>query len=132
MFLVIVFIVVSILLYLFLTGKHDEVKKVERQGGFYVKYNLLISYFLEIPNIQIEKKGKTSIILAVKDKNVTTRFTIAHGFDDVSIFWNHSSKIFGEHSLSWRFPSYFSQSLMIEKISKEMKVYENNLLGNGY
>jgi len=132
MFLVIVFVVASVLLYLFLSTKHDEVQKVKRQGGFYIKYNQLIHYFLEIPNIQIEKKTSTSLILIVKDRNVTTRFTIAHGFDDVSVFWNHNSSTFGEHSLMWRFPAHLSQSLMIEKISKEMRVYENNLLGNGY
>ena len=118
-----VLLIAGFLVYLFLNTKNNEVNKVNTQGGMYVKYNTLISYFLEIPNIEIERKTSTSIILAVKDRYVVTRYTINHGFNEVHVFWNHTSIMFGEHSLHWYFPEYHPQEFMIATIIRDDLAY---------
>ncbi|TXD48669.1 hypothetical protein [Polaribacter sp. IC073] len=127
-----VFIVIGIAVVWFVLGKKEEVAKVNVQGGLDLKYKELIDHFLIIPNIEIEKKNSYSMTLVVKGVNVQTRFTIGHGFEDVSVFWNHQSIMFGKHSLNWNFPEYLPQSQMIDKIEKELEIYQRNLIGNGF
>lgn len=127
-----VFIVVAFLVFIFFMDKNEETNRVKQQGGFYLKYKELIDYFLEIPKIKVEKKNKTSITLSVKDRYVVTSFTIAHGFEDVSIFWNHNSITFGKHSLSWTFPESMPQLQMIQLIENELNIYQKNLMGDGF
>ena len=122
----------GILIYLFISTKKGEVQKVQSQGGLYLKYKELIDHFLTIPNIEIEKKNNYSIILAMKDKYVVTRFTIGHGFEDVSVFWSHQSYTLGNHSLNWKFPESLPQSQMIETIERELEIYHRNLVSNGF
>ncbi len=124
--------VVAVFVYLFISTKREEVTKVKSQGGLYLKYQELIDYFLTIPNIKVEKKNSYSIILAVKDPTVITRFTIGHGFEDVSVFWFHQSVMFGTHSLKWNFPESLPQSQMIDTIEQELELYNRNLIGNGF
>ncbi|WP_036153864.1 hypothetical protein [Maribacter forsetii] len=127
-----IFIIVCVLGVWFVLDKKEEVDKVKNQGGLYLKYKELIDHFLTIPNIKVEKKNNTSIILAVKDPNVVTRFTVGHGFEDVSVFWNHHSTTFGKHSLNWSFPEGLPQSQMINTIENELEIYQRNLLSNGF
>ncbi len=123
-------VVIIVLLYLFFSTKSEEVARVNNEGGFYLKYKELIDYFQSIPNIKVEKKTSTSVILLVQDKFVSTRFTIGHGFEDVSVFWYHQSLTFGNHSLNWTFPENLPQSQMIRLIENDLEVYERNLLSN--
>src|SRR5690606_20551510 len=118
--------------FIFFSDKKSEINRIQEQGGFYIKYKDLIDYFMEIPKIQVEQKNKTSITLAVKDQQVVTRFTIGHGFEKVSIFWNHHSTTFGKHSLDWTFPESMPQSQMISLIEKELEIYERNLFSTGF
>jgi hypothetical protein len=127
-----VIFIVGILVYFFISTKKEEVDKVKSQGGLYLKYKELIDHFLIIPNIKVEKNNNSSMILAVKDQSVVTRFTIGHGFEDVSIFWNHQSVMFGEHSLNWSFPESLPQSQMIDTIERELEIYQRNLIGDGF
>lgn len=127
-----IIVIVGFGIYLFISTKKEEVTKVQKQGGFYLKYRELLDYFYHLPNIQVERKTNTSIIFAVKDKYVVTRFTVAHGFEDVSIFWNHQSAMFGNHSLNWNFPESLPQSQMLVTMQKELGLYERNLVGDGF
>jgi hypothetical protein len=122
----------AVVIYLFISTKKEEVSKVKNQGGLYLKYQELIDYFLTIPNIKVEKKNSYSVILAVKDANVVTRFTIGHGFEDVSVFWVHHSTMFGKHSLNWNFPESLPQSQMIDIIEQELELYQRNLISDGF
>jgi hypothetical protein len=126
------FIIVGVVAVWFVLDKKEEVDKVKSQGGLYLKYKELIDHFLTIPNIKVEQKNNTSMILAVKDQYVVTRFTIGHGFEDVSVFWNHQSVTFGKHSLNWRFPESLPQSQMIDTIENELDIYQQNLLSDGF
>jgi hypothetical protein len=126
--MVLVCTIVAFIIYLFVTHKKEEVDKIKNQGGIYFKYKELIDYFLTIPDIQVEKKNSYSITLLVRGAGVETRFIIGHGFEDVSIFWNHKSIMFGIHSLNWKFPEYQSQSQMISTIERELEIYQKNLL----
>lgn len=128
---IVVFIIV-VLVYLFLSTKNDEVKKINNQGGFYLKYNVLIDYFLTYPGVRIESKNSYSMILILKDKYVITRITIGHGFENVSVFWEQDSIAFGKHNLKWQFPESLSQYQMIDLISNELEMYNKNLLSNGF
>jgi len=127
-----IIVIGGFLIYLFISTKKEEVDKIKSQGGLYLKYKELINHFLTIPNIEIEKKNSSSMILAVKDKYVVTRFTIGHGFEDVSVFWNHQSVTYGNHSLNWNFPESLPQSQMIDTIEKELYIYQRNLLSDGF
>lgn len=127
-----VIVIGGFLIYLFISTKKEEVDKVKSQGGLYLKYRELIDHFLTIPNIKVEKKNNSSMILAVKDQYVVTRFTIGHGFEDVSVFWNHQSVMFGKHSLNWTFPESLPQSQMIDTIERELEIYQRNLIGDGF
>lgn len=130
MFLVLIIVVIFIIW--FLSDKKKEVDKISSQGGIYLKYKQLVDHFLKIPNIKIEKKNKSSMILAVKDPYVITRFTIIHGFENVSFFWYHKSLTYGEHNLNWDFPESLPQSQMITNIENEMEIYIRNYLGDGF
>jgi hypothetical protein len=44
------------LAFIFLSDKEQKVRKVERSGGFYVKYYDLIQYFYSMPEIKVERK----------------------------------------------------------------------------
>ena len=125
-----ILVVLGFLTFLFISDKKEEVQRVKHQGGLQSKYRELMTYFMSIPNITIERRSPTSITLAVKDVAVVTRFTISHGFEDVSIFWNHKSRAFGEHSLNWKFPEYYPQSQMLSIIENEMEMYQRNLSGD--
>lgn len=129
---VVIFVIVGFAIYLFISTKKEEVNRVEKQGGLHRKYGTLINHFATIPTIQVERETNTSIILAVKDKYVVTRFTISHGFEDVSVFWNHQSARYGNHSLNWNFPESLPQSQMIATIEQKLNLYQRNLMGNGY
>ena len=120
--------IVIISFYNFNNARKSETNKLNEKGGFRVKYKELIEHFLGIPNIQIEKQNATSITLAVIDKNVVSRFTITHGFDDVTVFWNHHSLEFGEHSLNWNYPTNQPQSQIIKLIENDLEHYQDNLL----
>ena len=127
-----VFVIGGFLIYLFFSTKKEEIVRINSQGGFYNKYRVLIDHFMEIPNIQVENRNSDKISLVVKDPFVQTKFTIAHGFEDVSIFWHHQSVTFGSHSLNWRFPEFASQSEMIATIERELELYQRNLLQNQF
>lgn len=127
----IVAIIIIVLAFVFLPDKKQESQRVVDQGGFYIKYNELIQYFLSIPDIKVEKKEKMRIILLAKAYAASTRFTIAHGFEDVSIYWHHQSMAFGEHSLSWTFPESMPQQQMLSLMEKELGLYERNVLNQG-
>jgi hypothetical protein len=122
----------AVVIYLFISTKKEEVLKVKNQGGLYLKYQELIDHFLTIPNIKVEKKNSYSVILAVKGANVVTRFTIGHGFEDVSVFWVHHSTMFGKHSLNWSFPESLPQLQMIDTIEQELEIYQRNPIGNEF
>lgn len=128
---VVIIIIGVVLLFLFFSDKKQEVNKIQQQGGFYRKYKVLIDYFLSIPEIKIERKDKDRIILIAKNYSASTRFTIAHGFEDVTIFWNHQSLAFGEHNLNWTFPEGLPQNQMLALIEKELSIYERNVLNLG-
>lgn len=125
-----VFIIIAVVVYLvikFTTDKKKEIKKIETQGGFDVKYAIIIDEFLSIPNSKIIHKSNSSITIAIQDRFAVTSFKIAHGFSDYSIFWEHNSTTFGKHSLHWTFPEYLSQISAINKISNDIKEYEKKL-----
>ncbi|MCB0463367.1 MAG: hypothetical protein R2816_02870 [Flavobacteriaceae bacterium] len=127
------YIIIGIIIFiafLFFRDKQDEVTKIQSQGGFELKYGTLIHHFLSIPRMQVERRSKSSITMLVKDPAVITRFTISHGFEDVSIFWEHKSLTFGEHKLNWRFPEGMSQNTMISVIEDELGEYERNLISS--
>jgi len=124
-----VIMIIGGLLIMFLLDKKEEVSRVQSQGGFYLKYKELINHFATIPRIKVVNKSNTSITLSVKDSLVVTSFTISHGFEDVSIFWNHNSIAFGKHSLNWRFPESMPQYQMISLIEDELSIYERNIVG---
>lgn len=115
-------------MYLFFSTKKEEVDKIKSQGGMFLKYKILIDHFLSYPGVIIESKSSYSIVLALKDNHVITRFTISHGFEDVSVFWDHQSISFGKHSLSWKFSESLPQTQMIDIIENELEIYTNNLL----
>lgn len=128
---IVVFIIV-VLVYLFLSTKNDEVRKINNQGGIYLKYKVLIDYFLTYPGVRIESKNSYSMTLILKDKYVITRITIGHGFEDVSVFWEQDSVTFGKHNLKWQFSESLSQYQMIDLISNELEIYNKNLFSNGF
>lgn len=111
----------------FFSTKKDEISKVSTHGGLEVKYKVLLQYFMEIPNVRIERKSSTSIILAIKDTHVVTRYTISHGFGDINVYWDHNSAMFGKHSLRWCFPEDYSQYLMLSTIEHEYEEYQKKL-----
>ncbi|PHS10023.1 MAG: hypothetical protein COA88_03050 [Kordia sp.] len=117
----------GVLIYLFISTKKDEINKVNSEGGLEVKYRVLLKYFMEIPNVQIERKSSTSIILAIKDTHVVTRYTISHGFGNINVYWDHNSAMFGKHSLKWCFPEDYSQYLMLSTIEHEYEEYQKKL-----
>lgn len=123
-----VLLVGGFLLYLFFSTKRDESIKVKKQGGFYLKYKILIDYYASEPNIIVEKRNNSSITLALKDKQVITRYTISHGFEEVFVFFHQQSLAFGEHSLKWKFPETMPQDHMIEMINQEINLYYKNLM----
>ena len=49
-------------------------------------------------------------------------------FEDVSIYWQHISLGFGNHSLNWQFPESMPQTQMIDIIEQELSVYERKLI----
>lgn len=112
----------------FWNDKEKEVSKVNAQGGMMNKYRELISYFREIPNSQIQQVSSSSVKVVIRDKFVVTTFTINHGFSDYTIFWNHQSYTFGNHQLHWTFPEYMDQLSAINAISRELDIYQNNVL----
>ncbi len=124
----IVIAVIIFFIFLFFRNKQEEVQRVQSQGGFNLKYGVLINHFLRIPKMKIEKKNRSSITMAVKDPNVITRFTVSHGFEDVSIYWQHISTGFGNHSLNWKFPESMPQVDMINIIEQELGAYERKLI----
>jgi hypothetical protein len=125
------YIIIPILIFLaflFFRDKQDEVSRMQSKGGFELKYGALIHHFLSIPRMKVERRSKSSITMSVKDPAVMTRFTISHGFEDVSIFWQHNSLTFGEHNLNWKFSESMSQNTMIEVIEDELGAYEQKLV----
>lgn len=126
-----VIVILVFLAFIFFSDKKQETKRVEEQGGFYQKYHELIAYFMSIPDIKVERKEKSMIMLMAKNYSASTRFTIAHGFEDVSIFWHHQSVAFGEHTLNWTFPENLPQRQMLSLIEKELSIYEKNILNQG-
>lgn len=129
MFLII--FIISVLIYLFISTKKEEVTKIKNQGGLYLKYKELIDFLLTFPNAEIEKKSSSSIALVAKGNISINRFTVAHGFEDVSILWSYYNPIYGEHHLNWGFNEYFPQSQMIDIIDRELGVYMTNLVSEG-
>jgi|SRR5690606_7277267 len=125
-----VFIIIAVVAYLvikFTTDKKKEIKKIETQGGFDVKYSILIEELLSIPNAKVVNKTNSSIVIAIQDRYVVTSFKIAHGFSDYSIFWEHNSTTFGKHNLHWTFPEYLSQYSALSKIGNDISEYEKKL-----
>lgn len=127
-----IIIIVLFLLFLFFSDKKQEVDKINNQGGIYQKYKVLIDHFLEYPGVKVESRNSYSMILVLKDKLVITRFTIGHGFSDVSVFWEHSSLMFGKHNLKWRFPETLSQRQMIDLIDNELEIYMHKLVESNF
>ena len=128
MFWIVILGVVIFIIYSFLSDKNEETNRIQRQGGFYLKYKELINYFSKYPRVVVERKNKTSITFAIIDKYAQTRFTISHGFESVTIFWSLNSITMGNHSLNWTFPETTPQSQMIKDFETKMKIYETNLL----
>lgn len=126
----IVLVLIVFVIYIFFRDKQDEVSRIQSQGGFELKYGVLIHHFLSIPRMKVERRSKSSITVSVKDPAVMTRFTISHGFEDISIFWQHKSITFGEHNLNWRFPESMSQHTMISVIEDELGTYEQKLMNS--
>ena len=127
------YIVVAIIVFvvfLFFRDKQDEVSRIQTQRGFELKYGILIHHFLSIPRMQVERRSKSSITMSVKDAAVITRFTISHGFEEVTIFWQHNSLRYGEHKLNWRFPESMSQETMIQVMEDELGAYEQKLINS--
>lgn len=127
-----IIVILVILAYLFFSDKKYETNRVQQQGGFYLKYKELLDYFLTIPDIKVEKKEKTRMVLVARNYSAVTRYTIAHGFEDVSIFWTHNSLAYGEHYKSWTFPESMPQKQMLELIEIELDAYTRNVIGNGF
>lgn len=120
--------IIVFIIFLFFRDKQDEVSRIQSQGGFEFKYRVLIHHFLSISGMQVERGSKSSITMSMKNTSVITRFTISHGFEEVTIFWQHNSLGFGEHKLNWRFPESMSQQTMIKVVEDELGAYEKKLL----
>ncbi|KVV16404.1 hypothetical protein [Flavobacterium sp. TAB 87] len=123
-----IIVIVIFLAFIFFSDKQQEAKNVQLSGGFYVKYDELIEYFYTIPELVVENKEKMRITFVAKNYSAVTRFTVAHGFEDVTIYWSHNSSEFGQHSLHWTFPETMPQSHMISLIENEVNLYQINVV----
>ena len=120
--------IVGFVLFLFFSDKKHELQKLDKQGGFNEKYSELIGHFLTYANIEIEKKTAQRIVLLSNNRSASTRITISHGFEKVTVFWSHQSIEFGDRNLNWTFPDNMSQNQMLFKINIELEVYQRNIL----
>lgn len=125
-----IFLIIGLIIYFAVSGKHWEAKDFERSGGLNRNFPVLVDYFYNLPSAAILKHTSTSMEVSMLDPNYNLSYTfkIKYEFNSLRIKWKCRSSIYGDHSLSWNFPSSMSQMSMIETVIVDVDRYMSRLL----
>lgn len=113
----------------FVYDSNKQADAVAKQGGMRVKYATLINYLLSSdPKCRIIQETSTFISVGVSGISGSTAFFIQQTFGTVTIQYKVKSQVFGNHQLEWRFNEFTAQEKMIEKITNDINIYNNNMM----
>lgn len=121
--------IIGFIIYLYVSTRREENKKLQKAGGFFIKYYRLISYFKTLPNIEVINKTNTSISLRRKIKGGFIFYTFSQGYGQLRVNWKINSYIHGDFSDKWAFEEYISQEIMINGTFAQEEVILNNIAG---
>lgn len=129
MWWIIIIAIVIVVLIKFIRDSNKQANAVAKQGGMKIKYRTLINYILSSdPKCRIIQETATFISVGVSGISGSTVFFIQQTFGSVTIQYKVKSQVFGNHQLEWKFDEFIDQEKMIEKITHDIDVYNNNMI----
>ena len=129
MWWIIIIAIVVIIAIKFANDSNKQADAVAKQGGMRVKYRILINYILSSdPKCRIIQETATFISVGVSGISGSTVFFIQQTFGFVTIQYKVKSQVFGNHQIEWKFDEFADQEKMIEKITHDIDVYNNNII----
>lgn len=129
MWWIIIIAIVVIIAIKFANDCNEQADAVAKQGGMRIKYRTLINYILSSdPKCKIIQETATFISVGVSGISGSTVFFIQQTFGSVTIQYKVKSHVFGNHQLEWKFDEFADQEKMIEKITHDVDVYNNNMI----
>ena len=93
--------------------KEDVTANVSNFGGMQAKYSLLIEYLTQHPSSRITKLTNDNITISSKTMTVWIDYM---GTGNVEISLKATMPLFGNISKKWKYPSSYSQELIIQEI----------------
>lgn len=131
MWLVIIAVIVTIIVFKFVNDSNKQANAVAKQGGMRIKYRTLINYILSSdPKCRIIQETSTFISVGVSGISGSTVFLIQQTYGTVTIQYKVKSHVFGNHQLEWRFDEFEDQEKMIDKITHDINIYNSNIMQN--
>lgn len=122
-------VILGYIIYSFLKDRDVALKaQVDSYGGIKNKYSDLVNWLTSDPNSRIIKITRDSIEITAVFPTTKTTFFIQENFNTVEIYWEaYLGAFFGNHKLNWKFDHNENQLVIIEKISKDIQSYENQI-----
>ena len=106
-------VIVGFIIYNLVKDRNEDVKAhVTNYGGMQEKYGILIEYFMQHPSSRITRL--TSDHVAISSSAMTVWIDYVGGKLEISL--KSTMPILGNISKKWKYPSSYSQELMIQEI----------------
>jgi len=119
---IILVIAVMAFIILFALGQKD-IKYVQKSGGLFLKYKLLIDRILSNEKLKLIKNHPNNIVIGYSFVGGGfVRFVITEMSRSLMIRYTTKDNINGEQSLGWKFSETMDQDDMFDKISRDMFV----------
>lgn len=131
MTVVVILVIIGLILYYFFRDRDKMLEtQVDSEGGMQNKYSLLIDWLTNHPDARITKVRRDYVQISMIGQTTATYFSITENFEKVEVEWDARLDIMGNHRLYWSFASRAPQQIMIEKISKDLERYENEVFND--